>query len=328
VTLCVTANAEGGMQNNEGDSEIYRSSFCILHFEVADTGIGIAPDQLERIFQPFEQAGEIGKRVEGTGLGLAISRQIVQQMGGRLEVESKLGQGSAFWFDVTLPVLEAVDQEKVTPFRAIVGYEGARRKVLMADDKAHNRQMLVDLLVPLGFEVSTAGNGQETIDKALAWQPDAIVLDLVMPVKTGFEAAQEIRQRPEFDAKRVCVIAVSASVLEADQEKSRVAGCDAFLPKPIEAQRLLDLLAAHLGLAWVYAEAQAGSEAPLVPPPTEELAALYQLADEGRILDIQAQAARLQKLGEAYIPFANRLQKLARGFEIDQIKTFLKQFMR
>ena len=335
VTLRVSANAEGGMRNaeygiqkDEGTSAIHHSSFITLHFEVEDTGAGIAPEQLERVFQPFEQAGKIDKRVEGTGLGLAISRQIVQLMGGRLQVESKLGQGSAFWFDVTLPVIEAVAQEEAAPLRAIVGYEGARRKVLVADDKAYNRQMLVDLLEPLGFEVSMAGDGQETIDKALTWQPDAIVMDLVMPVKTGFEAAQEIRQRPEFEAKRVCLIAASASVLAADQEKSRVAGCDAFLPKPIKAERLLDLLAASLGLAWVYAEAEAGSAAPLVPPPTEELAALYQLADEGRILDLQAQAARLEKLGEAYVPFANRLQKLARGFEIDQIKAFLKQFMR
>ena len=198
----------------------------------------------------------------------------------------------------------------------------------MADDKDYNRQMLVDLLVPLGFEVSTAGDGQEAVDQALAWQPDAIVLDLVMPVKTGFEAAQEIRQRSEFEAKRVCIIAVSASVLAADQEKSRVAGCDAFLPKPIQAERLLDLLAKPLGLAWVYAEAEAGNAAPLVPPPAEELAALYQLALEGRVFDIQAQAVRLETLGEAYIPFARRLQKLARGFEIDQTKAFLKQFMR
>ena len=299
-----------------------------LRFRVEDTGVGIAPEQLECIFQPFEQVGETGKRVEGTGLGLAISRQIVQLMGGRLQVESELGRGSAFWFDVTLPVIEAVAPEAVAPIRASVGYEGARRKVLVADDKAFNRQMLVDLLEPLGFEVSTAGDGQEAVDKALAWQPDAMVMDLVMPVKTGFDAAQEIRERPEFDAKRVCIIAVSASVLEADQEKSRAAGCDAFLPKPIKAERLLDLLAAHLKLTWVYAAAEAESKTPLVPPPPEELAALYQLAEEGRVFDLRAQAVRLEKLGEAYVPFARHLQKLAQGFEIDQIKAFLKQFKR
>ena len=338
VTLCVSALPVEGLEV-EGSTSNIQPSTVTLRFKVTDTGPGIAPDQLERIFQPFEQAGETGKRVEGTGLGLAISRQIVERMGGQLQVESpssvplskwevKGGPGSAFWFDVTVPVIEAVAQETATPLRAIVGYEGARRKVLVADDKDYNRQMLVDLLVPLGFEVSTAGDGQEAVDQALAWQPDAIVLDLVMPVKTGFEAAQEIRQRSEFEAKRVCIIAVSASVLAADQEKSRVAGCDAFLPKPIQAERLLDLLAKPLGLAWVYAEAEAGNAAPLVPPPAAELAALYQLAAEGQVFELQAQAMRLETLGEAYIPFARRLQKLARGFEIDQTKAFLKQFMR
>ncbi|MBU0510817.1 MAG: response regulator, partial [Chloroflexi bacterium] len=192
VMLRVSVNDEIRMQNAEGDPAIHPSTFITLHFEVEDTGIGIPPDQLERVFLPFEQAGETSKRVEGTGLGLAISRQIVQLMGGRLQVESKLGQGSAFWFDVTLPVIEAVAQKGATPLRAIVDYEGARRKVLVADDKAYNRQMLVDLLEPLGFEVSMAGDGQEAVDKALNWQPDAIVMDLVMPVKTGFDAAQEI----------------------------------------------------------------------------------------------------------------------------------------
>ena len=333
VTLRVSANAEGRMMNDEfcvpySSFIIHHSSFTILHFEVEDTGLGIPPDQLERIFQPFEQAGETDQRAEGTGLGLAISRQIVQLMGGQLQVKSQLGQGSVFWFDVTLPVIETATQETATPTRAIIGYEGARRKVLVADDKAYNRQMLVDLLVPLGFEVGAAGDGQEAVDKALAWQPDAIVLDLVMPVKTGFEAAQEIRQQPALGTQRVYIIAVSASVLEADQEKSRVAGCDAFLPKPIKAERLLDLLTTPLRLTWIYAKAEAEREAPLVPPPAEELAALYQLANEGRIFDIQALAVRLEKMGEAYVPFARHLQKLAKGFEIDQIKALIEQFTR
>jgi signal transduction histidine kinase/ligand-binding sensor domain-containing protein len=326
VTLRVSANAEDGTQKPA--FTIQHSPFCTLRFEVEDTGSGIASDQLERIFQPFEQAGETGKRVEGTGLGLTISQQIVQLMGGRLQVESKLGQGSTFWFEVTLPVVDSIAQDTATPIRAIVGYEGERRKVLVADDKDYNRQMLVDLLVPLGFDVSTASDGQEAVDKALTWQPDVILLDLVMPIKTGFEAAQEIRQQPKFDAKRAYIIAVSASVLAADQEKSRVAGCDTFLLKPIDAERLLDLLAKSLGLVWVYAETGAGSEAPLIPPPAEELAVLHQLALEGRVFDLQAQAARLENLGEAYLPFARHLQKLTRGFEIDQIRAFLKQFTR
>ena len=315
-------------------STLYR-----LHFEVEDTGPGIAADQLERIFQPFEQVNGSDRQAEGTGLGLPISRQIVQLMGSQLMVKSppsvlppvasggevKGGPGSIFWFEVTLPVIEPPPEARPSPRREIRGYEGTRRKVLVVDDKLYNRLLLVDMLEPLGFEVSTAEDGQQALDKALAWQPDAIVMDLVMPVKTGFEATQEMRQRPEL--KDVCIIAASASVLEADQEKSRVVGCDAFLPKPVKIDKLLDLLAKPLGLAWIYAEAKAESKAPLVPPPPEELAALYRLVDEGRILDIRAQAVRLEKMGEAYLPFARKLQNLARGFEINKIKLFIEQFI-
>lgn len=312
------------------EERVEKGTATRLRFQVEDTGVGIDPEQLEQVFQPFEQAGEANKRAEGTGLGLAISRQIVQLMGSRLQVKSLLGQGSTFWFDTTLPVIESltVKPPSPSPSRNIQGYEGTRRKVLVVDDKLYNRLLLVDMLEPLGFEVNTAENGQEAVDKALTWQPDAIVMDLVMPVKTGFEAAREIRQRPEL--KGVCIIAASASVLEADQEKSRVVGCDVFLPKPVKTESLLDILATHLKLAWVYAESdgEVKAKAPLVPPPQAELMVLRQLAQSGRILDIQTQAARLAELDKAYLPFSDRLQELVGEFEIEQIKAFVGQFIK
>jgi CheY-like chemotaxis protein len=320
--------------------------YAYLRFEVIDTGPGIPPDQLEHIFQPFQQVDESDRRTEGTGLGLAISQQIVQLMGSRLQVKSppsvpptlrlrpgqaggevKGGAGSAFWFEVALPVTEVAAREQPVPIRNIVGYEGVRRRVLVADDKLYNRMLLVDMLTPLGFEVSVAEDGQQAVNEALALRPDAIVIDLVMPVKTGVEAAQEIRQRPEMEG--TIIIAVSASVLEVDREKSRVAGCNAFLPKPVKLDSLLDLLAAHLKLTWVYAEPEepaAGAE-PLLPPPPDLLAALYELARMGEILEIQEQALRLEEMDVAYIPFARKLQELAKGFEIEQINAFVKQFL-
>jgi CheY-like chemotaxis protein len=197
--------------------------------------------------------------------------------------------------------------------------------VLVVDDKRHNRLVLRDLLEPLGFTVHTAEDGQQAIDSAVEHRPDAILLDLVMPVKTGIEAAREIRRRPEL--KKTVIIAVSASVLEADRVKSRVAGCEAFLPKPVQQAALLETLAAHLDLTWRYAEPSATAEGPLIPPPPEELERISQYANEGRILDIQTQATHLEALGEAYLPFARRLGQLAKGFEIDQIKELIKPFM-
>jgi CheY-like chemotaxis protein len=173
--------------------------------------------------------------------------------------------------------------------------------------------------------VRTANDGLQAVEMALELQPDAIVIDNVMPVKTGFEAVQEMRGRPELE--EVLIIAASASVLEADREKSLLAGCDAFLPKPVKTEDLLDLLATHLGLRWITAEQEAESEAPLVPPPAEELAALHELARSGQILDIRAHALRLAEMDAAYSPFADKLQALTRSFEMDQIEAFVEQFI-
>jgi CheY-like chemotaxis protein len=242
-----------------------------------------------------------------------------------LQVESVVGQGSAFWFDVTLPVTEIAAREEPTPVWDIVGYEGPRRKVLVVDDKQYNRLLLVDILDPLGFEVSTANDGQQAVDMALELQPDAIVVDNVMPVKTGLEAVREIRKQSEF--KDIVIIAVSASAFEKDREESREAGCNAFLPKPIKAEALLDSLATHLGLSWITAEPDVESKAPLVPPSAEELAALHELASSRRMCDIREQATRLAEMDVAYIPFARKLQALVRRCEIDQIKAFVESFI-
>ena len=316
-----------------------------LRFKVEDSGIGIAREQLERIFQPFEQAGEAGRRAEGIGLGLAISRQIVEQMGGQLQVESPLseraptggevrgGPGSTFWFDVTLPVTESAVREETIPVPHIVGYQGPRRKVLVADDRQYNRLLLVDMLTPLGFEVRTAEDGQEAVEMALAWQPDVIMMDLVMPVKTGFEAVQEIRQEPRLE--NVFIIAASASTVEADRERSLAAGCNAFLSKPVSWPKLAVLLQEHLELEWeVETQVKADthpSPFSLLPsdsaPPQEELAILLDLAQRGNIRAIRERADHLEKLGKQYAPFVGKLRELAKDFKGREILALVTQYI-
>lgn len=295
-----------------------------LRFNVEDTGVGMSPDQLQQIFRPFEQVGDKQKQAEGTGLGLAISRQIVALMGGELYVESAVGQGSRFWFEVSLLVMEAVEAES-TPAHFIEGYEGPRRKVLVVDDKQYNRLVLVDLLEPLGFAVSTANNGREGVDKALELQPDVILMDLVMPVMTGFEAVQEIR--PQTALEKVVILAVSASVLEADREKSRVAGFDDFLPKPVQALRLFDALAEHLGLTWQYAETalEAGEAGQMVSPPAERLTALLELAEYHDYEGLSAQLAQLLAQDDQYHPFVARIRALAQAFEMEEIHSLIEE---
>jgi CheY-like chemotaxis protein len=200
--------------------------------------------------------------------------------------------------------------------------------VLVVDDRQYNRLLLIDMLEPLGFAVSTADDGQQAVDKALELQPDAIIMDLVMPVKTGFEAVREIRKQRAL--KDVVIIAASASAFEKDREESRMAGCDAFLPKPINTERLLDLLATHLALNWIYAKPEDEAEAmagPLVPPSAEELAALLKLARSGRMLEIRQRADRLVETDAVYIPFADKLKALTKSFKINRVTAFIQPFI-
>jgi CheY-like chemotaxis protein len=304
-------------------------------FEVEDTGIGISPDQLKRIFQPFEQAGDVS-RTEGTGLGLSISRQLVHLMGGDIHVESRVGRGSTFWFEVALPVTEVTVEAAPPPEQVITGYTGPRRTVLVVDDVPSNRAVLVELLEPLGFEMVEAADGQQAIHLARELRPDLILMDRWMPVLDGFEAAQRMQQIPEL--ARVPTIAISASVSKEDQAQSRKVGINAFLPKPVNWPNLAALLEEHLGLSWITAEPEVESEAPLVPPPAEEedalvpppqeeLAILLDLARRGNIRGIRERATHIETLGEQYVPFADKLRKLARGFEERDILALVKQYV-
>ncbi len=308
-----------------------------LRFQVEDTGIGIAEEQLEEIFLPFQQVGEYSRKIEGTGLGLAISHQLVQLMGGELMVKSTLGKGSVFWLELDLPEVLQDTNVKSVDRRHIIGFLGCKRKVLVVDDKWANRSVLLNLLEPLGFEVAEATDGLDALNKAHEFKPDVIFMDLVMTVMDGFEATRRLRMLP--DLKEVVVIAASASVFDFDQKQSREVGCDDFIPKPIREGELLEKLQIHLGLEWVYEKQQSREELstsdshdPLrtqdsfVAPPAEELAVLLDLAMRGDLRGITQRAIKLEELDERWIPFATHLRQLAKGFKGKQILEFLKQY--
>jgi predicted ATPase/signal transduction histidine kinase/DNA-binding NarL/FixJ family response regulator len=321
-----------------------------LRFQVKDTGLGIAPEQLEEIFLPFQQVGEQSSRPEGTGLGLAISRQLVQMMGGELKVKSTLGKGSVFWLDLDLP--EVSLGAKVTDLDEgnIIGFKGDKRKVLVVDDHLANRSVLVNLLEPLGFEVLEATDGRDGIFKAHEFKPDIIFMDLVMPVLDGFEATRRIRMLTEL--KGVVVIAISASVFAFDQQQSQEVGCDDFIPKPIREVELLEKLRVYLGLEWVYEKdvnaiaasrrvegrmedenislhtSSLTSETSIVAPPAQDIAVLLDLAMMGDLRGIVEQAARLEALDQQWVPFATHLRQLAKSFKGKQLLEFLKNIKR
>jgi signal transduction histidine kinase/ActR/RegA family two-component response regulator len=228
-----------------------------LRFEVEDDGIGMSEAQQARLFRPFEQVGEVGRREGGTGLGLVISRQLIRLMGGDIRVRSRPGEGSVFWFEIAVPALEA-QVHALLERRAPVGYEGERRKVLVVDDVPHNRAMLLDALGTLGFQVVDAGNGEEALHAAAWFRPDLIMMDLMMPVMDGFEATRRLRLSSEYD--KVPIIATSASATPETELRSREAGANAFIRKPIEQSVLLDAIATVLGLTWIREESAAQPE--------------------------------------------------------------------
>ena len=215
-----------------------------MRLEVADSGVGIAEDDLRTLFQPFHQVGDMERRHGGTGLGLAISQQLVQLMGGHIQVDSVAGEGSRFRFDLRLPL--ARPQLPIVAQRIATGYDGPRKKVLIVDDVHENRMVLTDMLRPLGFITFEACNGQDGLDKARQVMPDLILMDNVMPVMDGLQTTRRLRELPAL--KDIPVLALSASATEADRDNAVAAGANDFLPKPLRTPELLAMLERHLGI--------------------------------------------------------------------------------
>ncbi|MCT7969229.1 AAA family ATPase [Laspinema sp. D1] len=309
-----------------------------LRFLVRDTGIGIEPEQIGNIFLPFEQVNGTVRQTEGTGLGLAISSQLVQMMGSSIHLESEVGKGSQFWFEVELPLVEHCAEELKESQQIIRGFVGAPRKILVVDDRWENRSVLVNLLTPLGFEVQEAMDGQDCLNQVSSFQPDCIIIDLVMPVMDGFEAMRRIRKMPE--AKNVVAIGTSASIFSSQEQSCLNIGCNDFLLKPIRDDQLLSCLGSHLDLEWIYEEQAVGSaESSLIPasipphlseaiaPKAEELAILFDLAMKGELVTIQERVQRLVDGEPRYAPFATQVIHLAKTFAEEELLAFVQGYM-
>ncbi|NET25053.1 ATP-binding protein [Okeania sp. SIO1I7] len=312
VTFAVTAQKLSGR---------YR-----LHFEVKDTGVGMTPEQKAKIFLPFEQVGDRKKQTEGTGLGLAISQKIVKLMDSQLEVKSEVGKGSTFWFDVEVPEAQEWAMTSSTDQQGtILGYQGKKYHVLVVDDCWENRSVVVSLLEMLGFEISEAENGKEALEKMMVLLPDVVITDVMMPVINGYELLKYIRSSEKL--KDVVAIATSASVFESHQQEAIETGADVFLPKPIQTDRLLEILQQYLNLEWVVRQqttvsAQANA---LIPPDCQVLQELLTLVKDGNIQGVVKLAEHLQISDVTFTPFAQEILQLANSFQLKHLETFIKK---
>jgi len=306
-----------------------------IQFGIEDTGIGIAEEELEKIFQPFEQAGDARFRPDGTGLGLAITQKLVELMDGTLQVESVLGQGSRFTLSFSVAEVTDFSVPEIPVEPVIVGYQAQQAfKILVVDDKWENRAVLVNFLQPLGFELYEAENGLTGLEQVQTARPHLVILDLVMPTMDGFELTRQLRKCSEFD--NLPIIASSASVFETEQQQSLAIGCNDFLPKPIEADKLLACLKKHLELTWItdqpVAETQATPTTESLTLPLAELSQqqaqlLYDLAIIGDIRALIEHSKQLEAQTPALQPLTQKIRDLAEDFEMQQICQLLKAYL-
>jgi len=298
----------------------------LFRFQVEDTGVGIAAEQLEVIFNPFQQVGDKSRQTQGTGLGLSISRRLVETMGGQLNIKSQLGSGSVFWFDLSLPLVKDFSDKAIsTEKHQVIGIRGNQPTLLIVDDQPSNRGVLVHLLAPLGFNIIEADDGEKALAKAIESKPDAIITDLFMPKIDGFEFIQQIRQ--SADLKDQVVIATSASVFEADCDKSLALGSNDFLAKPIKAERLFEQLQRHLAIEWIYEETQSEDNQIIVPPSQNTLTRLFELTFRGDVETLEKQANQLMQADEKLRPFAMKLLDFTQSLNIKKMRSWLESYL-
>jgi two-component system sensor histidine kinase/response regulator len=222
--------------------------------EVEDTGPGIAAEDMPWLFHHFEQTQTGRKAGTGTGLGLAISREFVRLMGGDMSVSSQLGRGSLFGFNMALKEVDpAAVVAKVEP-RRVAGLQPGQPqyRVLVADDKEDNRELLSQMLGPVGFQIRQVANGEDAVKEFEVWNPNLILMDLRMPVVDGYEAIRRIRA--SISGKDVRIIAVTASAFEETRQEVIVTGADDFVSKPFRETELFEKIGRLLGVKYVYAE--------------------------------------------------------------------------
>jgi CheY-like chemotaxis protein len=253
-------------------------------------------------------------------------------MGGTLSVTSRPGQGSRFILELELPLSSQLKPPASSAYEGIIGYEGPRIPVLIVDDNPANRGVLRDMLSPLGFEITEAVNGQDALERVAAARPRLVLMDLVMPVLDGFEATRRLRRLPGHE--RLVIVAVSASAFEHNRADSLAVGCDDFLSKPVQMEALLKCLQHHLALAWKRRTPrgvpsslrdQETIDAPMHWPASEVLDELKRLAAIGDIRRLMSAAEKLEHADDSLKPFASHLHRLARSFQVNNIRRFLKQ---
>ena len=277
-----------------------------LCFDVEDTGIGVRPENLEKIFDPFVQTEDGRTKDGGAGLGLAICRSFVKLMNGSISVKSQIGKGSTFSFSIETDLADSNKTEFYQPPQVIGLVEGQPQyRILVVEDDSFNRLGLSALLESVGFEVETAENGKIAIDLFEEWHPDFIWMDIRMPVMNGLEATQKIRES-NSPRRDIPIVGLSASAFKENRVEMLAVGCNDFQKKPFRFEEIFALLKKHLGVEYIYSQDDQKSEFSSSGPGAIDQAALLKLPTE-----------KLQNLKQALINLNPQIISEA----IEQIRT-------
>lgn len=304
-------------------------SSVMLHFIVEDTGVGVATDELGKIFDAFYQS-ENGQHVQqGSGLGLTISRQYIELMGGHLDVTSEVGVGSNFCFDLPVQPVSPLQESIAQLPRRVIGLEPGQPtyRLLIVEDVESSQRLLLKLLQPLGFELRLANNGAQALEIWQQWQPHLIFMDLRMPVMSGEEAIRRIKATPQ--GQETIIIALTASVFEEERSSVVELGCSDFIRKPYRQRQIFKVLSRYLGVRFLYAEPQSessASPAQLLPDyqpaelPEKWKRDLHQALLGG---DINAIYALSEEIRSTHIALASKIEELAYSFNYEGIRNLL-----
>lgn len=302
-----------------------------LQLEIQDSGIGIDPNQLENIFQPFvQESGRSQSALKGTGLGLAICKSYIDLMGGEINVESEINKGSLFRVELPVVLAEEVETAGIGSSRpAVIGLARNQPswRILVVEDNADNRLLLTRLLDQIGFNIREAKNGKEAIRFFQEWNPNFIWMDMQMPVLDGYKATAKIRELPGGDT--VKIVAITASAFKEQRTKILAAGCNEVVHKPFHSSEIFDVMAEQLGVSYLYDEETPTELAESVGTLTVEMIAnlpaeLRKLLKKAALnLDVLATNQVIEHVRNDYPEAANGLQQLLETFSFDQILELL-----
>ncbi len=259
-----------------------------LQFEISDTGVGIPPEEINKIFQPFVQSKAGIDAAEGTGLGLTISQRYIELLGGDMTVNSQLNVGTTFKFQISVTPVETANNECKFLVKRVIALapNQHRYRILVVDDKLSNRELLVQLLSQVGFEVRVAKNGQEAIEVWETFEPHLIFMDMQMPVMNGYEATKEIKAT--LKGKATVIIAITASVFEEQKPDILSSGCNDIIHKPFVDQVIFNKIKQYLGVRFIYEKSETSNQSDWVL----SISAMQKLP-ESWLTDLEASALAL-----------------------------------